>query len=78
MGYIACMTRTVTLLSAYVAQKGLYARVAKQLGMDPSYVCRVANGKRRCKRISLAIAADLNRMQASIRKIAQPTIKRPA
>jgi hypothetical protein len=63
------MTRTVTLLSAYVEQRGLYARVAKQLGLDPSYVSRVANGKRRSKRISLAIEVELSKMQTSNRKI---------
>jgi hypothetical protein len=56
------MARTVTLLSAYVQQRGLFARVARLLGLDPSYVSRVANGKRRSKRISLAIEAALNKM----------------
>jgi hypothetical protein len=76
--YIPRMTRTVTLLSAYVAQRGLYARVAKQLGMDPSYVSRVANGKRESKKISLAIDAELRKMHASGRKIPQLASKRTA
>jgi transcriptional regulator with XRE-family HTH domain len=67
----------VTLLKTYVAQRGLYARVAKQLGMDPSYVSRVANGKRQSKKISLAIEGELNKMYASSSKITRPFSKKP-
>jgi transcriptional regulator with XRE-family HTH domain len=70
------MTRIVTMLRAYVAQRGLYARVAKRLGTDPSYVSRVANGKRHSKKISLAIEAELNRMHSSRIKFAQPAGQR--
>lgn len=61
------MTRKVTLLRAYLRQRGLFARVAKRLRLDPSYVSRVANGERRSKRILLAIEAELNKMHAAIR-----------
>jgi transcriptional regulator with XRE-family HTH domain len=60
--YIPQMTRTVTLLRAYLRQRGLLARVAKQLGLDPSYVSRVANGKRRSEKISQVIEAELNKI----------------
>jgi transcriptional regulator with XRE-family HTH domain len=59
------MTRNLTLLRAYVAQRGLFARVAKQLGLDPSYVSRVANGKRRSPKIVLAIEAELNKIYSA-------------
>jgi hypothetical protein len=58
------MARAVTLLRAYIECRGLFARIAKQLDLDPSYISRVANGERRSKRISLAIEAELKKMQA--------------
>ena len=69
--YIQRMTRKVALLWAHAAHRGLYARIAKQLGLDPSYISRVANGKRRSKRISLAIEVELGRIYTSSGKIAQ-------
>lgn len=65
------MTRTVTLFDAYAAQRGLFARLAKKLNCDPSYISRVANGTRRSKRISRAIDAELSRMHRANRKIRQ-------
>lgn len=38
---------------------GIYSRVARQLGVHPSYVSRVARGERRSDRVSRAIAAEL-------------------
>lgn len=38
---------------------GLYTRVAKQTGVHPSYVSRVARGERRSDRVSRAIADEL-------------------
>ncbi len=38
---------------------GLYTRVAKQVGVHPSYVSRVARGERRSEKISRAIAVEL-------------------
>lgn len=38
---------------------GLYTRVARQTGVHPSYVSRVARGERRSDRISRAIAVEL-------------------
>jgi transcriptional regulator with XRE-family HTH domain len=69
------MTRKVTLLHAYLAQRGLFARVAKKLGLDPSYISRVANGKRKSKRVSQAIEADLNKLLTASRKAAQSSRK---
>jgi hypothetical protein len=72
------MTRKVTLLRAYLARRGLFARVAKRLGHDPSYVSRVANSKRECKGISLAIEAELSKMHAANQEAAQSSKKRSA
>jgi transcriptional regulator with XRE-family HTH domain len=38
---------------------GLYTRVARQMGVHPSYVSRIARGERRSERISRAIATEL-------------------
>jgi transcriptional regulator with XRE-family HTH domain len=67
------MTRRVTLLRAYKSQRGLFARLAKRLRLDPSYVSRVANGERHSERVSLAIEAELSRIHAAIRGIGKPS-----
>jgi hypothetical protein len=71
------MTLKMTL-RAYATQRGLFARVARKLRIDPSYVSRVANGKRQNDRISHAIEADLNKMRTASRKAAQCPGKRSA
>ncbi len=74
--YFSEVTHTVTLLQAYAAQRGLFARIAGQLKLDPSYVSRVAKGERNCRRVSLAIEAELKRMYASSRRVAESPVKR--
>jgi len=68
--YISRMTQSVTLLRVYLRQRGLFARVAKKLKLDPSYVSRVANGQRRSERISVAITAELDKTHGVSGKIA--------
>ena len=53
-----------SLLKSYKLQKGLYARVAKSLGVDPSYVSRVASGKRHSNKVKCAILRELARASA--------------
>jgi transcriptional regulator with XRE-family HTH domain len=48
-----------TLLKAHRLHMGVYARVAKKLGMSASYVSRVANGKRKSEKIMRALLAEL-------------------
>jgi hypothetical protein len=62
------MARTVTLLRAYLLQRGLFARVAKKLGIDPSYVSRVAHGHRKNEKISQALNAELKKVNLGGRK----------
>jgi hypothetical protein len=66
--YISWMARAMTMLESYVEHRGLYARVAKALGLDPSYVSRVANGKRRCERVRQAIEDELMKMNSRGRR----------
>lgn len=42
---------------------GPYARIAKKLGTDVSYVSRVANGERTSEKILNAILAELRRIE---------------
>lgn len=50
------------LLRKHRLHAGLYKRVAKKLGLDASYVSRVANGKRTSERIMSAILEELRRI----------------
>jgi hypothetical protein len=59
------MTRTVTPLQVYFSQRGLFSRVAKKLGIDPSYVSRVANGHRSNDEIEKAIETELKKIRSS-------------
>jgi transcriptional regulator with XRE-family HTH domain len=47
--------------------RGLYSRVARNLGVDPSYVSRVARGERRSKSIEAALGAEIRRLEKRIR-----------
>jgi transcriptional regulator with XRE-family HTH domain len=42
---------------------GLYARVARRMGVNPSYVSRVATGKRQSSDIKKAILRELGRIK---------------
>lgn len=43
--------------------RGVYSRVAKQLGLDRSYVSRVASGQRRSKNVEAALLAEIRRIE---------------
>jgi len=51
------------LLRCHGLHVGLYARVAKNLDISPSYVSRVATGKRQNETIRQAILAELRRIE---------------
>jgi hypothetical protein len=50
-------------LARYAQYRGLYARVARELKVDRSYVSRVARGERRSKRVGDALQRELKRIQ---------------
>ena len=52
--------------------RGLYARVARQIGVDPSYVSRVARGERQSQEISLALEKEMQRVFARAKVPAAP------
>jgi transcriptional regulator with XRE-family HTH domain len=47
----------------YQLYRGLYSRVAKKLGVDRSYVSRVARGERASKEIEEALQQELKRIE---------------
>jgi transcriptional regulator with XRE-family HTH domain len=51
------------LLMSHKLHRGLYARVAKRLGVDRSYVDRVASGSRKSDTIMRVLLAELRRIQ---------------
>jgi hypothetical protein len=59
-----------------MTQRGLFARVAKQLGLDPSYVSRVASGQRQNTSVVQALEAELGKTFSKSRKIARAGGKR--
>ena len=50
-------------LKRYRLYRGLYSRVARQLGVDRSYVSRVARGERRSRRVENALKSELRRIE---------------
>ena len=53
----------VSLLNRYVQSLcGLYSRIARQLGVDRSYVSRVARGERRSEPIEQALVSEFERI----------------
>ena len=51
------------LLKAHKLHDGVYRRVADTLGVDPSYVSRVANGKKMEPKILRAVVDELYKIQ---------------
>jgi hypothetical protein len=50
--------------------RGLYARVADDLDVDPSYVSRIARGQRKSKVTEKALDREFNRAVALVSKLA--------
>jgi hypothetical protein len=56
--------------------RGLYARVARNLGVDVSYVSRIARGQRKSKVAEKALTTEFNRVVAILRNgLARPSKK---
>jgi transcriptional regulator with XRE-family HTH domain len=51
------------LLEQHQLHLGLYARLGKRLKMTPSYISRVANGKRENPKIMAVLLAELRKLQ---------------
>jgi transcriptional regulator with XRE-family HTH domain len=55
--------RDTALLKAHSLHSGIYRRVADKLGIDPSYVSRIARGKRDEPKILRAVLNELHKIQ---------------
>ncbi|HLK33186.1 MAG TPA: response regulator [Terriglobales bacterium] len=62
----------------YALFRGIYSRVARQLGVDRSYVSRVARGERRSKEIEEALRSEMRRLEAALKTVGKnlPASKR--
>jgi DNA-binding SARP family transcriptional activator len=54
-------------LQAITVFRGIYKRVARQLGIDPSYVSRVARGERRAAFVTDALEKEIRRAMGKAR-----------
>lgn len=52
-----------TALVKHVHYRGIYSRVARQLGIDRSYVSRVASGERRSPKVEAALLKEIRRIE---------------
>ena len=52
-----------SVVERYRLYHGLYSRVARTLGVDRSYVSRVARGERSSKPVEAALAAEIKRIE---------------
>jgi hypothetical protein len=59
-------------LNRYSLYRGLYSRVARQLGVDRSYVSRVARGERRSKVVEAALRTEVKRIEKDLKRSQQP------
>jgi hypothetical protein len=67
--------------SPHTLYRGLYVRVARKLGVDPSYVSRVARGDRRSPQIESALRQALDEISQQLGRssqAAESTPSRPA
>ena len=54
------------LLELHKWHFGIYAQIARKLGVSPTYVSLVANGMRRSDKITQVLIAEIKRNHASI------------
>ena len=52
-----------TKLNRLSLYRGIYSRVAKELGIDPSYVSRVARGERQSAKVEAALLKEIRRIE---------------
>ena len=62
MGNIGDNRNINSVLLRHSLYRGVYSRVAKQLGVDRSYVSRVACGDRKSAKIEAALIKEIQRI----------------
>jgi hypothetical protein len=61
-------TSTIPVLNRHQLYRGIYSRVAKELGIDRSYVSRVASGERKSEKVQRALMRELQRVEKMMKK----------
>lgn len=61
-------TSTNAALNRLQLYRGIYSRVAKQLGIDRSYVSRVASGERKSEKVEKALLREIERVEKMSKK----------
>jgi DNA-binding transcriptional regulator YdaS (Cro superfamily) len=56
-------SRKKALLRWHKLHAGVYDRVARKLGVHPSYVSKVIAGRRSSDKVEMAVIAELNRIK---------------
>jgi hypothetical protein len=56
------------VLNRHQLYRGIYSRVARQLGIDRSYVSRVASGERKSEKVQKALMRELQRVEKMMKK----------
>jgi transposase-like protein len=56
-------SNTKSALTRHSLYRGVYSRVARQLGVDRSFVSRVANGQRRSAKVEAALRKEIARIE---------------
>jgi hypothetical protein len=64
----------LTGLSPQTLYRGLYVRVSLKLGVDPSYVSRVARGQRQSPEVEAALAQEIEQINRKL-GVARPALK---
>jgi transcriptional regulator with XRE-family HTH domain len=59
---------TNPVLNRHQLYRGVYSRVAKQLGIDRSYVSRVASGERKSEKVERALLREIQRIEKMIKR----------
>ena len=60
-------SNTKLTLSRHSLYRGVYSRVARQLGVDRSFVSRVANGQRSSARVEAALRKEIARIERLVK-----------
>lgn len=63
MGNIGDNTSINAMLARHSLYRGIYSRVAKELGLDRSFVSRVANGQRHSPKVQAALIKEIKRIE---------------
>lgn len=63
MGNIGDNNNINAMLARHSLYRGIYSRVAKELGLDRSFVSRVANGQRHSPKVQAALIKEIKRIE---------------